>query len=401
VLAGRTVEHLLLRGASHRPRTVLPLASADALQHFLRSLVGTGSAVARARNRALETFSRLPVPAHALFPGRTTLTLVRAKHEPPLRPVLLQAAESLGVRPGGSWVLSLGTGDDLQRAVFHVLERQRPAWVVKFTRVPGFDASFLRDAVGLELARLAGGAAAAHAPGYLGQLTTHGLTASVETAAVGTQLLRLLPGRPLRLLADIADWTTRMGLETRRPAADLAPERARLRAMTAAERGLSLPADLVDRVPSLPAVLQHNDLGSWNIISDGRAFTAVDWESAQAAGLPLWDLLYFAADVLPRLDGPGDVDTLLARTLQIFAGESRHSPLLFGWVRAAASALSIPPSAWGPIAALCWLHHGQSASLREEALGEAAPATPGHLARLAAAWLARPELGADWPALRP
>jgi hypothetical protein len=343
------------------------------------------------------------VPAHALFPGRTTLTLVGEQRasDPARRPVLLQAAESLGVRSTGSWVLSLGTGDDLQRAVFHVLERRQPAWVVKFSRVPGFDASFLRDAAGLELARLAGGAAAAHAPGYLGRFAVDGLTASVETAAVGTQLLRLLPARPLRLLADIADWTTRMALETRRPAADLAPERARLRAMTAAEGSRSLPADLVDRVPALPAVLQHNDLGSWNIISDGRGFTAVDWESAQAGGLPLWDLLYFAADVLPRLDGPADVDTLLARTLRIFAGESRHSRLLFRWVRDAASALQVPSPAWGPIAALCWLHHGRSASLREESLGEAVPVTPGHLARLAPAWLAHPGLGVDWPALRP
>ena len=30
-------------------------------------------------------------------------------------------------------------------------------------------------------------------------------------------------------------------------------------------------------------------------------FTAIDWESANPAGLPLWDLWYFLADALPRL----------------------------------------------------------------------------------------------------
>jgi hypothetical protein len=60
--------------------------------------------------------------------------------------------------------------------------------------------------------------------------------------------------------------------------------------------------------------------------------------------------------------------------------------------------LDIPAAAVGPIATLCWLHHGLSADARLTALGGAEPAESGHLARFAAPWLADPELGPGWSA---
>jgi hypothetical protein len=163
---------------------------------------------------------------------------------------------------------------------------------------------------------------------------------------------------------------------------------------------LRLPPDLVDRLPELPPVLQHNDLGSWNIVSDGQRFTVLDWESARESGLPLWDLLYFAADVLARLDGPADATTLVRRTVQVFAGQSPHSAHLFRWLRAATEASGVPRSALGPLATLCWVHHAGSAALRSADLLGAPPAPSGHLALLAPAWLAHPALGISWPAAR-
>ena len=55
-------------------------------------------------------------------------------------------------------------------------------------------------------------------------------------------------------------------------------------------------------------------------MTDGRAFMAIDWESARPAGMPLWDLCYFLADALPRLEGSADRETYLNRTLTLFAG---------------------------------------------------------------------------------
>ncbi|WP_143426738.1 phosphotransferase [Geodermatophilus sabuli] len=328
------------------------------------------------------------------------MTLILPRNDRSRPPAILQAAERVGVRPGRNWILRLGTGDVLQRAVFYVLEGQQPAWVVKFSRVQGYDRSFVDDAAGLALAQTSGGPVADHAPSHLGQFDVDGLTASVETAAVGTQLVHLLRRRPWQLLDEIADWIVRVGRHTARSPQLLEPERARLRALVVETGGpLGVPEDVVDRVPETPSVLQHNDLGTWNIISDGRSFTAVDWEAARHSGLPLWDLFYFAADVFAHIDGPADVSTRIERTLRVFAGESAHSPRLFRWIRAAATALDVPNSALGALATLCWLHHGQSPARREMDLRGAAHAPLGHHPLLAPAWLGHPGLGVSWAAL--
>jgi hypothetical protein len=163
-------------------------------------------------------------------------------------------------------------------------------------------------------------------------------------------------------------------------------------------RRFGAPADLVERLPDVPAVLQHNDLGTWNIVTDGRAFMAIDWESARPAGMPLWDLCYFLADALPRLEGSADRDTYLNRTLTLFAGHSAHSALLFRWIREAVRALQIPPAAVGPLVTLCWLHHGLSADARTRALGASRAAPLGHLGLMGPHWLVHPALGPSWSA---
>ena len=60
--------------------------------------------------------------------------------------------------------------------------------------------------------------------------------------------------------------------------------------------------DLVDRTierlhplrtASLPLVFEHGDLGHPNLLYDGRHLGAVDWERAEAQGLPCGDLVFF------------------------------------------------------------------------------------------------------------
>ena len=399
-LRGRDRLGLLVRGDVATADTVLPVSSSRPLAHHLTNLRPQRGRRAQLRDIALTHLGRGPVPLVRLLPGTSRISLVGPVGSD-LRPGLLRAAESLGIEAGCSWVLDLGSGDELQRAVFHVLRPSQEGWVVKFSRVTGYDRPFLRDETGLSLARTAGPRTRAHVPEHLGRLQYGGLTASVETAGAGGQLLHLLPDRPVLVLEAIASWVIGMGAESRQAPQLLDRERVRLRqVLAAAGPSTGAPADLVDRVPAVPAVLQHNDLGSWNILSDGQGFTVVDWESAQPTGLPLWDMLYFAADVLARLDGPAEPSVLVQRTLQICAGESPRSEVLFRWLSAAAHALHVPTAAIGPLAALCWLHHAQSATRRNAALSGASPAPLGHLALLAPAWLAHPALGAGWPALR-
>ena len=52
---------------------------------------------------------------------------------------------------------------------------------------------------------------------------------------------------------------------------------------------------LANAADALPLVTQHGDPGTWNVLiaDDGRP-VFLDWEAAEAHGMPLWDLFYFA-----------------------------------------------------------------------------------------------------------
>ena len=352
------------------------------------------------RKRLLVAFPRT---ALAVAPqGR--LTIVTRK---PAKPFLIAAAgEQVDLGQDSDWYLVCGQGDELARGLFVVFPHgaQRPSWVVKFARVPGYREPFERDQRGLGIVQTAGGVAAARAPRLLGRFSAAGLEASVETAAVGRRMSGVL-GSAIgddwkhRLVRAVADWILRIAVETRRPAS-ISPELDRL-----SEHVLPLwadaPPNLLRGLETIPGVLQHNDLGAWNIVVDrDGGFTALDWESARVPGLPLWDLWYFLADVLPTLEGTDDRGAAFRR---LFRGESASSALLFELTRAAVSALQIPADLVGRIASLCWLHHGVSHIERAESLERYARdtrATQWPTQEFPRIWLDDPLLGEGWSAWR-
>jgi Ser/Thr protein kinase RdoA (MazF antagonist) len=271
---------------------------------------------------------------------------------------------------------------------------------VKFVRVPGYSDPIERDERALAAVAGAGGVTAAHAPRFLGRLDVSGLAASIETAAAGRRLSAILTAAgsraaKMRAVDAVAKWIVRVGLETRHDGA--AGEVERLRKEVLASWPVA-SEELLSDLGGLPAVLQHNDLGTWNIVSDGGAdFTAVDWESANPSGLPLWDLWYFLADALRLLDGGEAADS--GAFARLFRGEAPASPELFRWTRIAVEALAIPAQVVGKLATLCWLHHGLSHEARSAALDRAARG--GETMKTAATsyphvWLSDPALGSGW-----
>jgi hypothetical protein len=197
------------------------------------------------------------------------------------------------------------------------------------------------------------------------------------------------------VLEAVAAWIVQVGVETSGGRASAAVEVERLRAETIPTRG-DVDPGISDRLDQLPAVLQHNDLGGWNVVVDRAAgFTAVDWESARSQGLPLWDLWYFLAHTLVQLDGfDGDPVDGFRR---LFRGEAPSSALLFRWTREAAQALDLPAETLGPLATLCWLHHSRSGGARAVALeGRGGEAKSWPAARFIDVWLADPALGPSW-----
>jgi len=326
-------------------------------------------------------------------------------------PGLVGAACELGLPDELGWYLVLGQGDALSRNVFVLfrVHEEEPDWVLKFARVAEYDESFDRDERGLRRAASAPGIVARRAPQFVGRFVWNGIHASVETAARGSRLRELLTSsmsreRKLRLVDDVAEWIILVGTSTAQPPDALEPERTRLLAQVVPHwRRLGATDDLVLGLTDLPAVLQHNDVGSWNVLVEASGFTIVDWESSRSSGLPLWDLLYFLADALALVDGQTDGTTRHLHTRGLFRGDRPLSERLFSWVGRAVSELAIPPDSVGRIATLCWLDHSLSPARRSGTLVRLAPPSPVSLHGTelnAETWLTDEALGSRWNAWR-
>jgi Phosphotransferase enzyme family len=377
------------------PDLLLPLGPGSPARYALARWRPATTALKRTRNALAARLAE-----RGTVPGRPHQVVGTRERGPPF---LIAAAAAVGIPPDVGWFLTLGQGDDLTRAVFHLFPpcEERPSWVLKFARVPGYEEPFARDEAALALAASGGPTVTAHAPSLLGRFEAASHHASVETAAVGERLSTMLArsrSDARAAIDEIAAWIVDVAEKTAAPSHMLAAERARvgkevLPAWSADPR-------LVTELPELPAVLQHNDLGSWNVVWDapGR-FTAVDWESARRHGFPLWDLLYFLVDVLPQLDGARSIEARVDGALQLLRGQTRWSTTLFAWIRKAVERASLPPETVGRLATLAWLHHGLSHNARAEAVARAAGGTGVEIPpieRIAPVWLSDPMLGVDW-----
>jgi hypothetical protein len=396
---------LLLRPTRERPTLALPLDQPGSVSYALErwSVVDRRWKVARMRAARLLVSSGL-FPSWA-SPVVTVATQVAGP------PALVAAAGELGVPSDVSWFLTFGQGDALSRNAFQLFRAgsDQPEWVLKFARVAGYSDRFDSDERGLKLAHAAGGLIAVHLPRLVGRFDVDGVHASLETAAAGRRLrdVLLTPGDrtvKLRLIERIGDWILEFGRLTQTSPEAMDAERRRLRSDVVPRwNELGVHSELVDELPPLPAVAQHNDLGTWNVVADDGDFVVLDWENAREAALPLWDLLYFLGNAFVLLDGADAPDQLPARMARLFAGEAPSSPLLFSWVRRAAGAAALPPDAVGAIATLCWLSHSLSASAHNVDLATFTPREPPRmhgLEGIARAWMAHPALGPSWSAWR-
>ena len=397
----RSVQRLLARPSVHEPALLLPvddpISSSYAVERW--------SVMDRSWKKA-RVLIALELLRRGRFPSLGASVTVAVRRARP--PYLVAAAQDhLDLPQGVRALLALGMGDALSRNIFHIFPQgsPQPAWVLKFARVPGYAEPFERDERGLDMAAHAGGPVAARAPRLIGRFDHDGTHASLETAAPGIRLRDLLlrPGHhelKIKHLGRVADWILDLARSTSTGPEGLADERRRLdEEVVPRWRVSGASPDLVASLPPLPAVIQHNDLGSWNIVVDPGDFTVLDWESARERGLPLWDLFYFLADALAMLDGSTSGDERHVHTMRLFRGELPSSAILFAWVRRAVAALDVPVEAVGKIATLCWLHHSLSHVHRSGLLASYTDGSEGPIhgtEHVAGAWLADPFLGEGW-----
>jgi len=378
--------------AHDEPLVFVPLGCPGPARYAFLEWAFSDSAWKRARNRVLGTLA-----ARDLFPPLRPLVSLVAPRQAPF---LVRAAYEHGVPDDVLPLLLAGQGDDYSRGAFLLFEAgaPEPSWALKFGRLPVELASFEREERGLRLARAAGEVVVAHAPRHCGRWDAAGLQCALETAATGRPLQTLLQTAPDegRHLAElVCAWLVEVATSTGEAGSALADlERLDREVLPA----WGLPPDAVARLSGVPGVLQHNDLGSWNILS-GERFTVLDWEDAVAHGLPFWDLWYFLADAAAHLDGVESQGDRPGHFQRLFLGEAESSALLFRWTRGLAEALDVEAEAVGAIATLCWLHHGLAGDRRAAVAGGRAVETYAQhdvLRRNAEGWLEHPGLGWSW-----
>jgi hypothetical protein len=396
---------LLLRPTRERPTLALPLDQPAPVSYALERWSVVDRRWKTARMRAARA-----LVSRGLFPSWASPVVTVATHAAG-PPVFVAAASELGVPSDVKWFLTFGQGDALSRNAFQLFrpESDQPEWVLKFARVAGYSERFDSDERGLRLAHAAGDVIAAHAPRLVGRFDVDGVHASLETAASGRRLrdLLLTPGdqtAKLKLIERIAGWILELGRLTQRSPEAMGAERQRLRGdVVPWWRELGVHSELVDELPPLRGVTQHNDLGTWNVVADNSDFVVVDWENFREAALPLWDLFYFLGSAFVLLDGSVTPEQLPARMVGLFAGESPSSRRLFSWVRRGADEADVPPAAVGTLATLCWLSHSHSAGAHNADLATFTPRDPPRmhgLEGIAPAWMAHPALGPSWSVWR-
>lgn len=384
-----------------RPELLLPAGHPAPVRYAIRHWRTGTSRLRRARNvLAGELLARGVVP-----PGRQPVTAAARRAGPPF--LVAAALDALPV-DRVDWFAAFGLwAHPFSRGAFYLFApgEPGPSWVLKFARVPGLEHLFDEDERGLRLAERSGPIVSAHAPRLIARVKVDALEASVETAAVGERLSSVLTSplsreQRLAVIGRVADWIVRLSRETAAPPEALESERRRL-ATSVVRRwaGHGLPHGLLDRLPPVPAVLQHGDLWADHVFLREDGFTVVDWESAREHGLPLWDLAYFLTDALAIVDEVGSEEEREEHFVRLWLGELPSSEVLFRWTRAAVEATSVPPEAVGPLVTLLWLSYAlldaEHVERVEQAESEPRAREPATW-RFAQRWLSEPGLGPDW-----
>jgi hypothetical protein len=358
------------------PSVLVPFRSRHVSRYALENLSVPGDIVKIVRNRLLAIAAGIGIP----LPG----TIVLASRKPDL-PFFVQRGQEVGLPDRLDWLFSLGRS--FERSAFLLFETgaSRPSWILKFSPDSSSPDAFLGDKRGLELVARLGEPLVEHVPRLVG-ISDGDLPLTVETAALGAPIVYLLrtPGHGKRkraLIEAVAHWLIEAGVTSARPGG-IAGALGELVFPDglAAELGVD-PSELMQGLETLPSVLEHHDFASTHVLVDGESFTIIDWEEARAEGLPLTDLAFFLAHVLPSLDGELDDPAYGRREAfaRLFRGESSSSPLLFEMLREAAARLEIPLEAVGPLLSLMWLRVSE-----------------GPRRHLAEVWFSDPALGPAW-----
>ena len=360
----------------HRlPQFWVPVESGQAVGYLLRSRAPRSSF-----GVALRGLWRLVRSAGLLAP----VYVVGRRPDPSAEP-------DLPVSPSCPLLLLTTGHRSINKAVGLAFDpgEERPAKAIKFARVPEAEPGLEREAevlrrLAIERPNLTG------VPHLLGEGTRNGRLAVVQGAVVGRSLLDILTPQNFEEMAlGVTEVLVELAKGGRRlePAITL-PEEGKMpaRALDWFARAFGLVVDpgLIDEARSrlvdlddLTATVEHRDCSPWNVLVTPRGDPVLlDWESAEPAGLPGLDLVYFLANcafVLDRALESGRTRESYARLLDPGTANGRVAARAIG---AYTAALGISDEDFRRLRLLTWIVHSRSdyRHLQLESQGEPTPA---------------------------
>jgi glycosyltransferase involved in cell wall biosynthesis len=278
-----------------------------------------------------------------------------------------QAGKDVDLPAGAALLLLTGGRRSINKVVGLAFEngQSRPTAAVKFARVREAEPGLEREArvlrrLGEERPDLAG------VPHLRSEGRRAGRQAVVESVVEGATLLdRLTPQNFERVALQVTDLLIDLaGVGgTRRPGLvdeTLDEFEAQFGSVVGEEVVAAIREQLAG-LDELPGAPEHRDCSPWNVvITPAGDPVLLDWESAEADGLPTLDLFYFLANCAFVLDGAledGRTRESYARLLDP-AGE--YGQIFQRAVAEYASALDLAPGDLDRLRLLCWLVHSRS-----------------------------------------
>jgi hypothetical protein len=120
-----------------------------------------------------------------------------------------------------------------------------------------------------------------------------------------------------------------------------------------------------DAEDAIPAVFQHGDPGTWNMLvqADGK-LAVLDWEAAEPTGLPLWDLFYFLRSFSAGTAKTEGISDRIQGFREHFLRDSGINRLVNEATSHYTERIGLAPQFVQPLFYSCWMHRALKEATR-------------------------------------
>ena len=255
--------------------------------------------------------------------------------------------------------------------LFFDRETGAPAYVVKVTRDGSMNGRLLNEWRALNRLRDLGLTAHDEVPLPAFHGTPDGLAVLGISGVSGRRFVDVDPRDATSMQARAAiGWLTELGATTAKPV-DGGPGEAASSLADLYERfqkvytlGREHRATLESKIEAMsgvdapfPAVFQHGDPGAWNLlVTDAGRVAFLDWEAAEASGMPLWDVFHLMRSLATLASRAAGRDDTLKAFADHFLTDSPSNAFLTDAAAAYCDRVGLATELVEPIFYGCWMH---------------------------------------------